>query len=87
MNKVVSIFCTAGVLLGMATLRSYGQAPDWRLLFSNSQDIVNPWGKLSFGASPLQKIGESKIPGTAIYCAERPDGAYDVYACSSRTTP
>lgn len=51
-----------------------------RLLFSTSQDVTDPWGKLHFGATPMQKLRDCEPPGfTLACCLQRSDGAWDVY--------
>ena len=51
-----------------------------KLLFSNAKDVTNTWGKLRFGATPMQLIGSCEDPGFVINCClPREDGAWDVY--------
>jgi hypothetical protein len=51
-----------------------------KLLFSTPQDVTDTWGKLHFGATPMQKIRDCEHPGFSLACClPRPDGAWDVY--------
>jgi hypothetical protein len=51
-----------------------------RLLFSTARDVSATWGKLHFGATPMQKVRACKNPGFSIACClPREDGAWDVY--------
>ncbi len=51
-----------------------------RLLFSTSQDITDTWGKLHFGATPMQKICDCENPGFELsYCQPGKGGAWDIY--------
>jgi hypothetical protein len=51
-----------------------------KLLFSGPQDVADTWGKLHFGATPMQKISACENPGFSIACCLlRDDGAWDVY--------
>jgi hypothetical protein len=57
-----------------------GGTPDWRLLFSSPEDIVDPWGKLTFGATALRKLRDCPDPGfDIIYTEPAPDGAWTVF--------
>ncbi|MCX6910343.1 MAG: hypothetical protein NTY01_20185 [Verrucomicrobia bacterium] len=51
-----------------------------KLLFSTPQDVTNIWGKLHFGATPMQKLRDCKNPGFSLACClPGKDGAWDVY--------
>lgn len=53
---------------------------DVRLLFSDSRDVIDPWGKLHFGATPMQKIRDCKSPGFSLACClPQTDGTWEVY--------
>lgn len=59
-----------------------------KLLFSGSQDVTNTWGKLHFGATPMQKIRDCDSPGfTLAFCLPKPDGAWEVYGQSMDRGP
>jgi hypothetical protein len=59
-----------------------------KLLFSDARDITNTWGKLHFGATPMQKIRDCQNPGFSIaYCLPLKDGEWGVYGQAfDRTT-
>ena len=51
-----------------------------KLLFSSEKDITGTWGKLHFGATPIQLIRSCEDPGfTLSCCLPREDGTWDVY--------
>jgi hypothetical protein len=55
-------------------------AGEVKLLFSDGKDITDTWGKLEFGATPLQLMCSCEKPGFELsYCAPRSDGAWDIY--------
>ncbi|MEW6306256.1 MAG: hypothetical protein AB1705_22545 [Verrucomicrobiota bacterium] len=57
---------------------------NWKLLFSDGRDVVEPWGKLDFGVTPVQMIRTVENPGFAVIaCFPRPDGAWDVFGRNS----
>ncbi len=52
----------------------------FKLLFSGSQDVVDTWGKLHFGVTPVQRIRECEPPPfTFGGCFPRPDGSWEVF--------
>ena len=56
---------------------------EFKLLFSTAQDITNTWGKLHFGATPMQKIRACKDPGFVLACClPQADGTWEVYGQS-----
>ena len=51
-----------------------------KLLFSDSQDVADTWGKLHFGATPMQKLRDGANPGFSIaYALPRANGEWEVY--------
>jgi hypothetical protein len=51
-----------------------------KLLFSSGQDITSPWGKLHFGATPMQKVRSCEPPGFVVACClPQQDGSWGVY--------
>jgi hypothetical protein len=51
-----------------------------KLLFSGPQDVTDPWGKLHFGATPMQKIRACENLGFSLACClPREDGVWDIY--------
>jgi len=51
-----------------------------KLLFSNPQDIAEPWGKIHFGVTPARLIREIEPPPFALVgCFPRPDGSWEVF--------
>lgn len=68
-----------GLILGSAaTAQPPGEA--LKLLFSDAADVTEPWGKLHFGATPLQKVRACEDPGfVPACCLPQPDGAWSVY--------
>jgi hypothetical protein len=55
----------------------------FKLLFSNAQDVTNTWGKLHFDATPLQEIRACKDPGFVLACClPRGDDTWEVYGQS-----
>ncbi len=68
-----------------------GERP-MKLLFMDRKDIFNTWGKIQFGATPLEKIANHENPDptltdefTVRCCLRRIDGSYTVYACDGGT--
>jgi hypothetical protein len=52
----------------------------WKLLFSGRGDIVDTWGSLHFGVTPVRLIRECGPPGfTFIGCFPLPDGAWETF--------
>jgi hypothetical protein len=69
----------AGLAFGHAA-GAQPTAADVKLLFSTPQDVADTWGKLHFGATPMQKVRDCEPPGfTVACCRPRPDGSWDVY--------
>jgi sialate O-acetylesterase len=51
-----------------------------RLLFSDARDITNAWGKLLFGATPLEKIRDCDGAGFSLaFCAPLGQELWEVY--------
>ena len=66
-----------------ATSRADSAQQRFKLLFSNEQDVTNTWGKLHFGATPMQRIRACKDPGFVLACClPREEGAWEVYGQS-----
>jgi hypothetical protein len=60
--------------------RAESHTPDLKLLFSTPEDVTETWGKLHFGATPMQKIRDCEHPGFSLACClPRTDGGWDVY--------
>ncbi|MHB8952819.1 MAG: hypothetical protein ACYC4U_07540 [Pirellulaceae bacterium] len=38
-------------------------APTWKLLFSDREDLIDTWGSLEVGVTPVRPIGECEPPG------------------------
>lgn len=67
------LWCTAGEA-GAQT------KAEFKLLFSGPADVTNVWGKLHFGATPMQKLGEGEsAPFSLACCVPKADGSWDVY--------
>ena len=50
------------------------------LLFSGREDLVEPWGKLEFGVTPVRLIRECEAPGfNFVGGFPRPDGAWEAF--------
>ena len=85
MLKPVRI-ASALVILGLVvSVASHANAApkQFKLLFSNAQDVTNTWGKLHFGATPMQKIRACKDPGFVLACClPREKGEWEVYGQS-----
>jgi len=68
-----------GALLSL-NLWAATPAPEVKLLFSTLEDTTNVWGKLHFGATPLEKIRSCENPGFSIaYCKPGKDGSWEIY--------
>jgi hypothetical protein len=70
-------------LLVLVTSHADPTPKQFKLLFSNAQDITNTWGKLHFGATPMQKIRACQDPGFVLACCRpQADGTWEVYGQS-----
>jgi hypothetical protein len=73
------VLAAANLFVGHA-MSAQAPAQEVKLLFSTSQDVTDTWGKLHFGATPMQRIRACEHPGFSLACClPRPDGAWDVY--------
>jgi len=62
------------------TVHARAPAEPVKLLFSGPQDTTDTWGRLHFGATPMQKIRDCPPPGFSIACClPQPDGLWRVY--------
>lgn len=76
----ISLAAAAASLLVGQTRGAQPPAQDVKLLFSTSQDVRDTWGKLHFGATPMQKVRNCEHPGFSLACClPRADGAWEVY--------
>lgn len=58
------------------------------LLFSDTQDVTNVWGKIHFGTTPLERVATCAYPGFELsYCQPRSDGAWDVHGLTFEAGP
>lgn len=79
------ILTAAGVKADDGTSPTAAPAVDaasngWRLLFSGPSDIVDTWGSLTFGVTPIRQVRECAHPGFAVAgCFARADGNWEVY--------
>ena len=68
-----------GLAVSVACQASPAKKP-FKLLFSTAQDVTNTWGKLRFGATPMQKIRACQDPGFVLACClPREGGIWEVY--------
>lgn len=59
---------------------SQGAREGVRLLFSTPADAADAWGKLHFGATPMELVRPCENPGFQLACClPKPDGAWEVY--------
>ena len=88
MSKLLRIafaIFTIGVVFSAASHANPVQR-QFKLLFSNVQDVTNTWGKLHFGATPMQKIRACKDPGFVLACCRpRQNGEWEVYGQSYKS--
>lgn len=85
-----TVLAVTHLLFGCALGVAQSAAQEVRLLFSTPQDVQDPWGRLHFGATPMQKLRDCEPPGfTLACCLPRADGSWDVYgqAFSRDATP
>src|SRR5262249_641469 len=76
--------CCAGLLFGSTTFAAPSRK-ELKLLFSTPDDVSDVWGKLHFGATPMQKIRSCKDPGfTPACCLPREDDSWEAYGQSYR---
>ena len=64
----ISLAAAAASLLVGQTRGAQPPAQDVKLLFSTSQDVRDTWGKLHFGATPMQKVRNCEHPGFSLAC-------------------
>jgi hypothetical protein len=72
----------ASGLIAAGEQRFFGSesADRMKLLFSGPLDVGDTWGRLHFGATPMQKIRACENPGFSVACClPRHDGGWDVY--------
>lgn len=70
--------CAFAALAAMPGARA--AAGPVRLLFSTTQDVADVWGRLHFGATPMQKVRDCASPGFSLACClPQADGAWEVY--------
>jgi hypothetical protein len=66
--------------LSARTQNSGSPAGAWKLLFSGSRDVMDAWGSLHFGVTPVRLIRECEHPGfTVVGCFPRPDGSWETF--------
>jgi hypothetical protein len=52
----------------------------FKLLFSGTEDVFDPWGQLRFGVTPVRELGACAAPGFTVAAGfPRPDGSWDVF--------
>ena len=52
----------------------------WKLLFSDEHDIADPWGKLTFGVTPVRLLRNCDAPPfTVVANFALPDGSWEVF--------
>ena len=79
------------ILLALSALNLFlggvalAQAPggEVKLLFSTPRDVTESWGKLHFGATPMERFRSCESPGFSLACClPGKDGAWEVYGQS-----
>ncbi|MHB1459888.1 MAG: hypothetical protein ACYC1M_01205 [Armatimonadota bacterium] len=79
---LLSLICclpSGASLLADGTSAEAPHSP-WKLLFSDSQDITDVWGKLDFGVTPVKLLRECEHPGfTVVGSFPLPDGSWEVF--------
>jgi hypothetical protein len=86
LNMSLAVVAMNVMLAGASHAQPAGDAI--KLLFSGPQDVASPWGKLHFGATPMQKVRSCKNPGFVVGCClPRTDGSWDVYGQAFKRGP
>jgi hypothetical protein len=81
-KHALGIVVLAATLLCASVAGTQGadSSPQFKLLFSNPQDLANTWGKLHFAFTPIRLIREVEPPPfTLIGCFPRADGTWEVF--------